>query len=503
VIVGANGSGKSRLGIWIEENNQASRIVHRISAQKALTFPEYSSVRNPDEAEKELLYGRSDQHASVGNKRASRWGNEPTTFLLNDYERLLSLLFAKDNDRNHHYVAQARQSASYTVVPESPIDKITRVWSDMMPHRILSLEGGKVLIGKGSPRQYNGREMSDGERVALYLLGQCVCAPAGSIVVVDEPELHMHRALMDKFWNKVEELCSDKTIVYITHDLDFAVTRRASKLIWVKSYDGSGWTWDFVDRKSDMPDALHLEILGTRRPILFCEGERGGLDHVLYQLAYPHRHVIPRGSAMKVVEGTKSLNDNAGLYPYEAAGLVDRDVKSQDEIEALIKYGVHILDFAEIENLLCAESLIRLVAAHLAHEPNFVVGKVTQMVRDALKSELELQATLRAEKRLRYKLSCFSKSDNNETGLTDGLNSLFSGIHVPTEYAKAKTELLAALDGGLNDMLKLYNRKSLCARISPCFGLANGGYQDLLLRLLNGTQAYQYLDALRELLPSL
>jgi hypothetical protein len=136
VIVGANGSGKSRFGVWIEENNQASRIVHRISAQKALTSPEYSTVRDPEEAEKELLYGRSDQHANIGNKRASRWGNEPTTFLLNDYERLLSLLFAKDSERNHQYVANARQAGTYAAVPDSPIDKITRVWSDVMPRRV-------------------------------------------------------------------------------------------------------------------------------------------------------------------------------------------------------------------------------------------------------------------------------------------------------------------------------------------------------------------------------
>lgn len=503
VIVGANGSGKSRLGIWIEENNHTSRIVHRISAQKALTFPEYTSVRNPEEAEKELLYGRSDQHAGIGNKRASRWGNEPTTFLLNDYERLLSLLFAKDNERNQNYVAQARQVDHHQAVPESPIDKITRVWSDMMPHRILTLEGGKVLIDRGGPNQYNGREMSDGERVALYLLGQCVCAPVGSIVIVDEPELHMHRALMDKFWNKVEELCSDKTIVYITHDLDFAVTRRAARLLWVKSYDGSAWTWDFVERKTEIPEALHLEILGTRRPILFCEGERGGLDHVIYQLCYPHRHVIPRGSGEKAVEATKALNANAGLYPYQAIGLVDRDVKSQDEIQALAEHGIHILDFAEIENLLCAESLIRLVASHLEQDPDVVVDKVTQIVRDALTSELEHQATIRAEKRIRYKLSRFTKAGNNLVGLEKGLSELLDNVHVSTEHANAKSELSAGLEGGLNHMLKLYNRKSLCARISPCFELANGGYQNILLRLLNGNQAARYLAALRELLPSL
>lgn len=502
-VIGANGSGKSRFGIWLEETNQNSRIVHRISAQKALTFPEYTSVRNPEEAEKEFLYGRSDQHANANQKRGSRWGNEPSTFLLNDYERLLSLLFAKDNERDHQYVAAARQAGAFAPIPESLIDKIVRVWSEMMPHRDLTLEGGKVLVGKGSPGEYHGRQMSDGERVALYLLGQCISTPPGSVVVIDEPELHMHRALMDKFWNKIEELCSDKTIVYITHDLDFAVTRRVSKIIWVKSYDGAQWTWSFVDRNSDLPDALHLEILGTRKPILFCEGDRGGLDHVIYQLAFPQRHVIPRGGSEKVIEATKALLANPALHPYQAAGIVDRDVRTDAEIRALGAHNICTLSYAEIENLLCSEGLICLVASHLSLDPSATLNQVASIVSQALASEIELQSVLRAERRLRYKLSCFARAGNDEAGLSAGISQVLAAVDVSAEFASAKAELSAASSGSLNMILQLYNRKSLCARVAPAFGLAQGGYQDLLLRLLNGQTASVYLTALRAQLPNL
>ena len=40
-IVGANGSGKSRLGAWIELSNQDTNApIHRVSAQKVLSLPE-------------------------------------------------------------------------------------------------------------------------------------------------------------------------------------------------------------------------------------------------------------------------------------------------------------------------------------------------------------------------------------------------------------------------------------------------------------------------------
>jgi hypothetical protein len=111
VLVGANGSGKTRFGTKIEELNQNRITVHRISAQKALNIPDYATVKNLDQAEKELIFGRSDStYASNAYKKQFRWGNLPETFLLNDYEKLLSLLFAKSAERDRNYTLEAMQS---------------------------------------------------------------------------------------------------------------------------------------------------------------------------------------------------------------------------------------------------------------------------------------------------------------------------------------------------------------------------------------------------------
>ncbi|HLO51699.1 MAG TPA: hypothetical protein VK211_25020, partial [Kamptonema sp.] len=57
VIIGANGSGKSRLGFWIEQNQPNPEKAHRISAQRALDFSEYAKLKSHEQAEKELLFG--------------------------------------------------------------------------------------------------------------------------------------------------------------------------------------------------------------------------------------------------------------------------------------------------------------------------------------------------------------------------------------------------------------------------------------------------------------
>lgn len=57
VIIGANGSGKSKLGAWIEQ--QDFEKVHRISAQRDINFSERVPLKSFTEAEDNVFYGGS------------------------------------------------------------------------------------------------------------------------------------------------------------------------------------------------------------------------------------------------------------------------------------------------------------------------------------------------------------------------------------------------------------------------------------------------------------
>lgn len=370
-----------------------------------------------------------------------------------------------------------------------------------MPHRSIAMLDGKVLVDVGSDSSYHGREMSDGERVTLYLLGQCLAAPDGSMIIVDEPELHLHKTLMDKLWNKVEELCPSKFLVYITHDLDFAASRTGAKKIWTQSYDTAGWIWSEIPHEDALPEALILEIIGSRKPILFCEGD---LDNTVYQLCFPDLHVVQRGGAEKVIEATKALSENSVLHTLQVYGIVDRDVRSDDEIERLRQHQIYVLDFAEIENLLCMESIVRLIASHLSLDPDETLGKVTQLVLNALNDELEIQIVMRAERRIRYRLSRYSRTTSDQGGLDEGFRILIGSTKVEEIYLDAKQVFRDTIESGnLNTILRVYNRKTLIDRISPTFGLNKGGYLELILRLLKSDKSSELLHALRRALPDL
>jgi ATPase subunit of ABC transporter with duplicated ATPase domains len=288
VIVGANGSGKSRLGAWIERNADDNIIVHRISAQRALDLPEYAVVKSLEQSLNDLIWGNEDpRYASNQYKWGHRWGNKPETFLQNDYGKVLSSLFARSAERDRKHAEETRLKQVYIPVEDSPIDILVKLWEEILPHRKISLVDGKVSVRDTAyGTEYHGKEMSDGERVALYLMGQCLCAPPGSILIIDEPEIHLHTSIMQSLWNKLEEAKPDCLYVYITHDLNFASTRVSTTSIWVKEFDGSSKLWEEVPQVDEFPESLLLELLGNRRKIIFVEGEKGGKDHAIYQSVY-------------------------------------------------------------------------------------------------------------------------------------------------------------------------------------------------------------------------
>lgn len=100
IIIGANGSGKSHLGVWIEEKQGENINVLRISAQRALTIPTTIVVKSEEAAWNKIYYG-DETEKNKGYKW--KWG-QPTSTLVNDYESVLSAVFARENRENKVYV---------------------------------------------------------------------------------------------------------------------------------------------------------------------------------------------------------------------------------------------------------------------------------------------------------------------------------------------------------------------------------------------------------------
>jgi hypothetical protein len=179
VIVGANGSGKSRLGAWIE--TAVGVKAHRVSAQRALSIPPSVQPRAYEQAEATLRYGHYDPSQKPDQRAVfrfgNRWGNEPATRMLGDFEHVLALLFADEAKRNLGYTPAALEAVPKEKPPRCKLDTLSEIWGAVMPQRTLKVYDGKIEAWTLTGSKYEAGHMSDGERVTVYLIGQALCAP--------------------------------------------------------------------------------------------------------------------------------------------------------------------------------------------------------------------------------------------------------------------------------------------------------------------------------------
>lgn len=283
IIIGANGSGKSKLGAWIEQNDFEN--VHRIGAQRNLNFNENIPLKSYSQAEDLVFYGTADSTNGWKSQKGYRWnyGKSYTTTMMSDFEDVLAALIALTNVRNAEFIEECkkceleRREKPHT--PNTAIDQLMEIWDVILPERKLKYFDGRfsaVFSCNGENVEYSSNQMSDGERAVLYLAAQVLCVPANKTLIIDEPEIHLHRSIMNRLWSALESYRPDCLFIYITHDTQFAAAHGQSDKVWIKEFDGTHWKLEIID-DHELPEELLFDILGSRKNVLFVEGERNAM----------------------------------------------------------------------------------------------------------------------------------------------------------------------------------------------------------------------------------
>jgi len=516
VVIGANGAGKTRLGTWIEFESPHAELVRRISAQKSLAMPGSAASGAVDQAYMALLYGTAAADMTNptimrAHRLNQRWKHKPSTSLLNDFGELLTYLFSEANETNARYVDEVEREPEQRIEPpETKLRATKRVWEKLLPHRSLDIGGGKIEarmvdLSQTSEESYNASEMSDGERVIFYLVGQALSAPEDGVIVVDEPELHLHRSIQARLWDTIESERPDCLFVYLTHNLDFAASRVSATKVWIESYDGEKWDWHEVEEAEGVPEELYLEILGGRKPVLFCEGDKGSLDYFLLQKAYPDFTVALCGTASGVIHATRSFARLEHLHNHACCGIVDRDHREEVEVQRLEDIGVFVLGHSEIENVLLSEGMLRAVADHLhllGKWPELLEKARARVFSEMAEDRESLVSSLTAAK-VEQRLKKFD-ARVRKAELRTALADLTSSIDVETIYDETAAEVNRVIDErDYAQALRLYNNKGLLGKIEPLFGFARKGMPELVKRLASSREDGAVLFALREELPDI
>lgn len=495
VLLGANGAGKTRMSVWIDGNNPKLRI-HRVSAQKSLNMPDSVSPTELKKAEDRFLYGitttddNRDWLEHYG-KRNNRWGNEPEIHMLNDYQLLMEFLMTENFEKSIEY-REKHKDGNREFDNETKLEKIKKIWEKVITHRKLKICAGKIEVEsiEGTTEKYNGNAMSDGERAIFHFIAEVVSAKENSLIIIDEPENHLHNSILEKLWNAIESERQDCVYLYITHNLDFARTRNNTQIVWIKNMiDRQEWDYELLN-SNEFSDDLLLEILGNRQGVLFVEGTPDkSIDRKLYSRLFPQYNIMPLEGCTSVIQATKSYNKLPMLHYKAIKGIIDRDRRTEEEIESLSKDNIYVPLVAEIENLFLIPEVIELVAKKQNIEDiHSLLEQTKEKTIEFLQLHIDEQAFLFTKKRCQ---NIINQICNQTTKTIDEYKISLSGISdmvtPQEEYNKSREELQRIID--TRDYLKalqVINNKGLLpyTNLSNAFGWKKQYYIGYVIRLI-------------------
>jgi ABC-type lipoprotein export system ATPase subunit len=472
VAIGANGSGKTTLSNKLKEYLLKTGVV--ISAQKILIVPTFDSVSNLNKTSKELFkiqnadkslkstYSQDYELANITNQSAHELG-----ILLNN-------ILAENNSTIIMYHKTLKNGDTIENKPITTLDEVLKIWNFLIQHRVLECKDGINLTLKPTyGTDYPAYQMSDGEKVALYLIAQVLQAPQNGFIIIDEPEMYLHKTILKKLWDRLEQEREDCIFVYLTHDLDFATSRDAKK-VWIKSYTTPPSKWEIENiPENELPEALLLELLGSRKPILFCESQKGKNDEKIYNCLFPEYTVSPVESCFDVINYTKAFNKIPNITT-KAFGIIDSDHHSTERLNILELDNIFALSVSEIENLMLAENFLKLLAKQLMIEDN-----ATEQIKQDMIQQFEIDIELQVSNYISAKIDYYFKGSNVQKGNTlDDVNTNFDNftneIKINNWYDLRKGELQKIIDDkDYLKMISVYNNKGLKTIVNRHFKISD------------------------------
>ena len=304
-----------------------------------------------------------------------------------NYQRLISKTLSKVYDINYDGV-------DVKTLREELISKIREPLKRLFPDLLLKeigmpTEKAEFYFQKGTTEKYGYEKLSGGEKATFDLLLDMVIKSefySNTIFCIDEPETHIHTKLQASLLRELFQLIPEESQLWIsTHS--FGMLKEAKKLheeysekIVFLNFD----EYDFDDTIIIEPSSCDstiwhkmLEIslddhatLMSPRTIIFCEGTIKGRKHkdfdakcyeTIFKSKRPDVMFYSLGSCNDieseknaVVEFISRLSPNSNVIR-----LIDRDDRSEEEIEDLKQRGIKVLCRRHIESYLLDDEVIK------------------------------------------------------------------------------------------------------------------------------------------------
>lgn len=509
VFVGANGTGKTRLATHIE--NSLNHNAHRISAHRALTLNPTVAKISESKALKGLRVGNTSDGVHTQHRESYRWGSKGPTHLLNDFDFLVQALFAEQSNKSLETHKRVRQGDNSPAEP-TQFELLIDTWERLLPHRNLHVSGDDIQVSvAGEDNYYSASQMSDGERAVFYMLGQALVAKADSLIIFDEPELHVHRSIMSKLWDELESIRPDCAFVFITHDLEFASSRIGEKYVLREYSPRPYWAIERVPDDSGFDENLTTLILGSRKPILFIEGTDSSLDIAIYRSCFSSWTIVPKGSCEEVIHSVVTMRRNANLTRITCSGIVDADDYSQEDKDYLDRLGIATLPVSEIENLILLPSVSKVIAqneGYIGDELDTKLNALAEAIFNSLTTEKSIEKVVIGYCKRRID-RLLKKVDLGEATTVDAISNKYnqetSSLNIEEIAQESKDRINQAIvNRDLPSLLANYDHKGMMAFAATHLkGCSRANFENWLVRALNNNSVPGLIKTIQGILPTI
>ncbi|WP_016990359.1 DUF4435 domain-containing protein [Flavobacterium sp. ACAM 123] len=248
-------------------------------------------------------------------------------------------------------------------------------------NELLALSNIPIIISLGKDEQlfaskngselYSIAELSDGERNALLICSDVLTTDPNQLIILDEPERHLHRAIISPLLTSLFNKRKDCVFVISTHDIFLPIDHNESSVLLIRNCTWNNknivdWDADLITESDEIPNEIRQSILGAKRKILFVEGESTSLDKQIYQLIFPELSVIPKGSCKDVERAVEGVRGTDKLHWINVFGLIDADDRTAEQLQTLMNKGVVALESYSVESLYYRTEIIEKIAERFA-----------------------------------------------------------------------------------------------------------------------------------------
>lgn len=408
-VLGPNGSGKSSL---IHHFYTANHVkAQRIHAHRQTSFHSGLSDLNPLARQR---HGQLLQ--SYERQPNARWldqvsGERPKIAIYD--------LVDKENQLGREvkarvYVGDLENAKRHLDENKSPLQVISELLRlSNIPIEISVASDSCVIAQKAGGSEYDIAQLSDGERNALLIAAEVLTARPGTLLLIDEPERHLHRSIISPLLTQLFAHRPDCTFVVSTHEVNLPLDHPNVSTLLVRncSYTGTNitaWEASLVSPGIDIDEEIKRDILGSRSKILFVEGTGQSLDKPLYSLLFPNVSVVAKSSCRDVEQSVTGIRNSTDLHWVQAFGIVDNDRRPQDDLDDLKAKGIYAVPFYSVESIYyhpkIQERIAKRQAATNGTDAAKSLNDAKTAVLSAVKQKVEHLSARVAEKAIREAL---------------------------------------------------------------------------------------------------